>query len=295
MAAVRDAGLLPYCLDFLRRRSVYAGGVDMRAAQQAPFYYLHLRRHARFVVTVPWEAGAVRAGTVRTPVLVFSPGRCGSTLLSRILVEAGVANVSEPDFYTQATAAWWSSTLNPLRGSVRRAAACMGHDLSVALAPAGPVVAKLRAESCRAPGLLLGQSERRTLFMMRNFESWALSTGRTFRNGPRKTVNKYLRALSGYGYLRQNSDCHLLRYEDLMADPSGSCRSLGKFLQVEIEPAAVAAAMKNDSQEGTPLAQDARGDTSGWEQRQQDTLALWNSDRIKRIRLGLGLSGMGND
>ena len=295
MAAIREVELLPYCLDFLRRRSVYAGGVDVRAAQQAPFYYLHLRRCARFVVTVPWEAGAVRAGQMRALILLFSPGRCGSTLLSQILVEAGIANVSEPDFYTQATSALCSSPINPLRASVRRAVAGMGHDLSVALAPEGPVIAKLRAESCRAPELLLGQSERRSLFMTRSFESWALSTGRAFHNGPRKTVDKYLRALSCYAYLRRNSDCHLMRYEDLMADPSGSCRALGKFLQVEIEPAAVAAVMKKDSQEGTPLAQGARAVTLGWEQHLQDTLAMWNSDSVKRIRGRLDLAGMGDD
>ncbi len=46
-------GLLPYCLDFLRRRSVYVGGVDGEGAQAAPFYYLYLRRNATRVVSVP--------------------------------------------------------------------------------------------------------------------------------------------------------------------------------------------------------------------------------------------------
>src|SRR6478736_2202650 len=80
-----NLGLLPYCLDFVRRRSLYVGGVDTREAQGAPFYYLYLRRNARFVVTIPWEEGALSQNDARAPVLLFSPGRCGSTLLSRIL------------------------------------------------------------------------------------------------------------------------------------------------------------------------------------------------------------------
>src|SRR5262249_34008005 len=81
--------LLPYCIDFPRGRSIYVGGVDTKAAQAAPFYYLYLRRHARTVVSVPWERGRLCDGAARVPLFLFSPGRCGSTLLSRILSAAG--------------------------------------------------------------------------------------------------------------------------------------------------------------------------------------------------------------
>jgi hypothetical protein len=120
--------------------------------------------------------------------------------------------------------------------------------------------------------------------MTRGFESWASSTGRTFRNGPRKTVGKYLAALAAYDYLRQNSDCCLVRYEDLMADPPGTGQKLGRFLKAEILPEAIFAGMKKDSQEGTPLAQGARGDAPGSQERLEKTLALWNSDKVRRLR-----------
>jgi hypothetical protein len=125
-------GLLPYCLDFVRRRSLYAGGVDAKGAQGAPFYYLHLRRHATRAVSVPWERGALTSET-RAPIFLFSPGRCGSTLLSALLSNAGIANVSEPDFYTQATMALPASPLNPFRTRIASAAAAMGRDLTAAL------------------------------------------------------------------------------------------------------------------------------------------------------------------
>ncbi|MGH8121287.1 MAG: hypothetical protein ACREPT_00765, partial [Rudaea sp.] len=219
-------------------------------------------------------------------------GRCGSTLLSQILFEAGIANVSEPDFYTQATSAACSSPLNPLRARVGRAVASMGSDLCQTLSPNGVLVAKLRAESCRAPGYLLHHLESRTLFMSRGFESWARSNLRAFRNAPRKTVDKYLRALGCYAYLTRNSACYRVRYEDLMRDPSETCRSLGTFLQVEIAPEAVAAALKKDSQIGTPLAQGARPDLPGWEKRLDETIKLWNSDKVKNIRDRLDPTGL---
>jgi hypothetical protein len=279
--------LLPYCADLVRHRSVYVGGVDTKAAQSAPFYYLYLRRNARAVVSVPWERGRLSGDSVREPVFLFSPGRCGSTLLSRILSGAGIPNVSEPDFYTQLTAKAVASALNPFRPAIQSAVANMGADL---VAVAGePLVVKLRAESCRAPALLLRTAEQRTIFMTRDFESWARSNGRAFRNGPRKSVGKYMQALSAYAWLKRNSKCHLVRYEDLLAHAPTTMGELGSFLHETISPAPVAATMKEDSQSGTPLEQGARGDLPGWEKRFADTMALWDSDKLKRARDSLGV------
>jgi len=276
--------LLPYCLDVIHRRAIYVGGVSSAEAQAAPFYYLHLRRSARTVVMVPWEAGPVFQSESRAPILLFSPGRCGSTLVSRILFEAGIANVSEADFYTQATSQFLSSPLNPLRGRMRNAVLGMGRDLCASLSAAGPVIVKLRAESCRAPALLSDPGERRVLFITRDFESWARSTMKTFRNSPQKTVKKYLTALACRDFLLRHRECLLLRYEDLMGEPDAARRALEHFLRVEIPPNALARAMNKDSQAGTPLARGARGDKPGSDERLEKTLALWKSDKVRRIR-----------
>ena len=285
-AVSRDAAssetLLPYCLDFIGRRAVYVGGVDTRGAQAAPFYYLYLRRSARRIVSVPWEQGALMQGAARVPVFLFSPGRCGSTLLSRILFAAGVANVSEPDFYTQATTVFAASRANPFRATIAKAAAAMGSDLATALGPSA--VVKLRAESCRAPDLLVQPEERRTLFMTRDFESWARSNGKAFGNAAAKSVGKYMRALGCYAWLRRNSDCHTLRYEDFLTDAPAAMAALGRFLGREISPEAARSTMKEDSQEGTPLAQGTRAGRPGWEKRFDETMALWNSARVRRAR-----------
>ncbi len=286
-SAAAQQGLLPYCLDFMNRRAIYVGGVGSAGAQAAPFYYLYLRRAARRVVSVPWEALPLAQGAARAPVFLFSPGRCGSTLLSRILSAAGMANVSEPDFYTQATSALCASPLNPFRATIGDAIAGMGADLACALSPDRSPIVKLRAESCRAPDLLVQRQERRTIFLTRDFEGWARSNGRAFRNGPHKSVGKYLSAMKGYAWLRRNSDCHLVRYEDLQADPPGTMAALGGFLGHGIDPGAVAATMKEDSQQGTPLRQGARPDRPGWEKRFDATMVLWNSAKVRRARARL--------
>ncbi len=278
----RLGALLPYCLDIARRRSLYVSGVSTREASAAPFYYLHLRRDARDVVSVPWEAGAIVAKAPRAPIFLFSPGRCGSTLLSRILFAAGIANVSEPDFHTQLTSAWASGPFNPWREQMRAAVANMGSDLAAALGDA-PVV-KLRAESCRAPQLLLQADEPRTIFLTRGFAAWARSNARTFGNGARKSVAKYLRAITCYSYLKRNGSCQLLRYEELERDPLKVTQALGLFLGRNIAPEAARAAMMKDSQDGTPLGRDAHSGRAGWEKRFDEALALWNSDRLRRSR-----------
>jgi len=286
-----SAGLLPYCLDIAGRRAVYVDGVPASEASAAPFYYLHLRRNAREVVSVPWEAGRIVAASPGSPIFLFSPGRCGSTLLNRILSAAGVSNVSELDFYTQLTSSWSAGPFNPWREQMRNAVTNMGSDLAAALG-AAPVV-KLRAESCRAPNLLLRPDERRTIFLTRRFEAWVKSNAQTFGNDARKSVAKYLRALNCYSYLKRNSMCHMLHYEELDADPVSTTRSLGKFLVREMGQDAVRDAMMKDSQGGTPLGKMERREQPGWERRYEDAVALWNSDKLKRLRDRLDIDELG--
>ncbi len=149
-----------------------------------------------------------------------------------------------------------------------------------------PVV-KLRAESCRAPDLLVRDLEKRTLFMTRGFEAWARSNGRAFRNGAQKSVRKYLTAMSGYAWAKRNTDCHLVRYERLLAEPPAEAAALALFIGRDISADAVSSIMNEDSQAGTPLQRGARPDLPGWVRRFDETMALWNSARVRRVRAAL--------
>lgn len=282
--------VFPYCLDFLNARAIYAADTGIGAVQGAPFYYLHLRRRARRLLSVPIEHGPVGRLCGHTdPVFLFSAGRCGSTLVSRILSEAGIASVSEPDFYTQMSSWFWSRRSNPLHAPFLRAMWHMTDDLTVALGK--PPVIKLRAECAKAPALFVRDTGSRAIVMVRSFESWARSTARVFGNPPDKIVRKYLTALHCYAYLQRRSTCHLLIYEKLLADPVEVGSALGRFLGTSIRPQAVARAMANDAQAGTPLARRSR---LGWEAKFDGAMRLWGSPRLVAAREKLAISGVWN-
>lgn len=270
--------VLPYCFDFLKARALYVTGLE--AVQAAPFYYLYLRRNARSLLSVPIEYGPVcGVRTADDPVFVFSPGRCGSTLLSRVLYEAEIPSVSEPDFYTQMSSYFWGSPINPASGAFRHAMWNLSADLSVVLG--GPPVVKLRAECCKAPELFVRSRQARSIVLFRGFEAWARSTARVFGNSPRKAVRKYLTALRCYDKLRRSSRCHLMRYEDWMARPAEAAAELGRFLGAPIPPEAVVRAKERDSQEGTPLV----GRTHrSWEVQFDAALRLWHTPRLVSAR-----------
>jgi hypothetical protein len=274
----------PYCLDFWRRRAIYAAGLDPRGVQAAPFYYLYLRQYAQSVLRIGFDALPLSASGSEEAVFLFSPGRCGSTLLSRVLFEAAIPSVSEPDFYTQVADRFWSSRLNPLRPAAVRAMWAMTGDLGAALG--GTPVVKLRAECCRAPHLFLRGEAPRSIMLFRGFESWSRSTAQAFGAGPGKAVRKYQTALDCYAYLRAHSRCHLMRYEDWLSDPAAAAAALGRFLGRSIPAEAVARACSTPSQAGTPLENRLR---PGWEAKWRAALDLWQSPSAVKRRARLAL------
>ncbi len=257
--------------------------MDTAGVQSAPFYYLHLRQKAERLISVPIEHGRISRGTSRgDPVFLFSPGRCGSTMLSRVLAEARIASASEPDFYTQMASVFWSSPFNPARAPFLRAMWNMSDDLSATFG-AAPVV-KLRAECARAPELFVRTHGARTLVMFRRFEDWARSTAEVFGAGPGKAVRKYLAAMRCYARLSRISHCLVLRYEEWTGDTAAAAAGLATFLGVIIPPEAVRRAMSGNSQQGTPLSGRSR---PGWPAKFDAAMRLWQSPRLVSARARL--------
>lgn len=93
-----------YCLDFDGDQAVFVElpeGTDLAAV---PFAYATQYEKALRVMTIPLADLPALAERVPPPenlALLFSTGRCGSTLASRILAQIpGVWSVSEPDAFT---------------------------------------------------------------------------------------------------------------------------------------------------------------------------------------------------
>jgi hypothetical protein len=286
---IRTPGqVLPYCFDIAGKRSIYVSGLDPAAARRAPFYYLYARRQATSVTFVPWEAGSILPSTDTVkPIFVFSPGRCGSTLLNRIFFEAGVPAVSEPDFFTQFTAGILFDAKPELyAGTVKTALINLTRDLVHGLSRENLLVIKLRSEVCFVVKLLLGipQERPKTIFMFRALEPWARSTLRMFEYSPQQLLSKYTLALKCLMVMRRMSDCHVVYYESLLADPVRECAALGGFLGKPISPEAATRAMAEDAQEGTPVARSRRIDPPELDAKIAEIVRLWNAPNLAGLR-----------
>lgn len=275
---------LPYCLDVANRRSIYVGGLTLEAAKGAPFYYLYARRQARQAVLVPWSRGPLYH-PAEDPIFLFSAGRCGTTLLTRILFEAGIAAVSEPDFYTQFTAgALFGQEQALYAGAVKTALDNLTNDLAAALAGGDSLVVKLRAEVCFAVKPLLGGKRGKSLFMIRDIAPWARSSLRIFDYAADETLAKYTLALKCLAVQRALGDCHCIRYESLLRQPEQSCAALGRFLGRSIMPEAIRRALARDAQSETPLARGLHPPRPNEEKKLAEILALWNTPKYAPLR-----------
>lgn len=276
-AALAKQAPFPYIMDIARGRTLYVPGLDVQKLCEAPFANVYAKQQASQILSVPWEAGPiVRPRVDADPIYVFSSGRCGSTLLHNILLAARIPGISEPHI--------GGALISPAYGKyplirplLRWATRSFVRDLmSVAGSNNGPLVVKLRSQFCGVSHLLLGKSrERRTIFMTRRFENWAPSVGRLFRVTPAYLVANYRQSITCYAYLRQHSDCHFLRYEDLIEQPYERMAELSAFLGRDIPRDAVAEAMRLGSQKGTGLERPSEQGLARWEAIKDDAHRLY--------------------
>jgi hypothetical protein len=162
-ARMFDQDVSPYCFDLAGRSLICVSTPDI---SDAVFFYRSQREYARSVIRIPFAS--LPEGPA-SPALIFSIGRCGSTLLVKALRAAGVRTVSEPDFYTQAAGAGRDFSLRSAIGGATRLLQY-------------PVI-KLRLECNNAPLLIAGAFEApRIMFILRNPLDWAASLRRLSRN-----------------------------------------------------------------------------------------------------------------
>jgi len=188
----------PYCFDLANRTLLCVSTPDISGAT---FFYQAQRQYARSVIRVPFES---LPGGPASPVLIFSIGRCGSTLLVKALEAAGVRAVSEPDFYTQA------ASHQPLDISLRSAIAGATRLLRYS-------VVKLRLECNRAPLLIASALDSpRIMFILRDPVDWAASLRRLSRNSLdlNRAVAVLRRGLLALDELTRNYAVRICYYED---------------------------------------------------------------------------------
>jgi Sulfotransferase family len=170
-----------YCLDDENRQALFvetSPGVDLL---NAPFFYLAQYQHAQHLFGVPYDTLHRLADGLAGPppklILIYSVGRCGSTLISQALnAVEGVKSYSEADVFTQL------AMLRHLDASrdeeyaqlIRTCTRLLGRG-------AGSVALKFRASGIHL-GDLFHQvfPEARNIFLHRHAERWLESMNAGF-------------------------------------------------------------------------------------------------------------------
>lgn len=101
---LQDPTITLYCLDDATKQAIFVQSAPDADLMQHPFFYQAQFEHARRLFAVSYEtlhqlAAALPAD--KKLLLIYSVGRCGSTLLSQVFDSVeGILSLSEPDYFT---------------------------------------------------------------------------------------------------------------------------------------------------------------------------------------------------
>ncbi|MHB8637766.1 MAG: hypothetical protein ACYC96_14970 [Fimbriimonadaceae bacterium] len=106
LEVLRDPSFSLYCIDRENNAAIFVECHDYEALYQAPFYYQAQSQFAVGLVSMPLQVFHRLAREIALPanglVFIHSVGRCGSTLVSKVLAALPcVHSLSEPDDLTQ--------------------------------------------------------------------------------------------------------------------------------------------------------------------------------------------------
>jgi hypothetical protein len=265
-----------YCLDTAARRAIFVRADPDRLAGAA-FLYQAQAAHARALVSVPFEvlhdlADSVSLDATRL-AFVHSTGRCGSTLVSRVLGSLpNVTSLSEPDAFTNIVplAVEGGASAVELRRLLR---SCLLLQIAPYTCRPAPhlVVVKFRSfVACLAEALHEALPQAQTVFLYRHaagyFRSAAAIVGQHRREELSAPAPPMLAAMrrwvpmldelarsrgatpstaevivcmwasamqSAIGLIRKDRRTFTIRYEDLRKDTLGALNSLFSFMEVD--------------------------------------------------------------
>lgn len=102
---VEKSNISLYCLDAIAKRAIFVQTPINIDLSQPPFYYLAQYEHAEKLIAVPFEdlpELVNRLERIEQLITIYSVGRCGSTLLSKVFNQLDtVLSLSEPDVFSQ--------------------------------------------------------------------------------------------------------------------------------------------------------------------------------------------------
>ena len=209
---------------------------------------------ARRVASVPFECLSNEVPKAfGTPTIIFSIGRCGSTLLASLLNASGVPTVSEPDIFTQIAAIRApqedkpDTKLNELL--LRAAMGSFGSHLGERFA------VKLRSQ-CNGIAATIARAvpESKLVLVLRDRVAWARSRYSAFGGEPEALARMYRWGIEAFHRLEiAGGHPKLIWYEDIVADPVEAVRQIGFADEADAGVERIQAVMLRDSQLGSSL------------------------------------------
>lgn len=220
-ALVRDPAISLYGLDDRRRRALFVetpSGVDVTAH---PFYYQAQYTHATRLLSVSYETLLALAAAVDAPAVpisvVFSLGRSGSTLVSRIFATVpGIVSLGEPDVYTHICSA---RTADGSRDDELRALLRSATRILTRHAGGRTIVLKPRSVVVDVADLFRQvYPDAPFVFLHRDLDGWARSMLRAFDTGgcPEFVAQVLARQRCVAGYLTAPQRAHRPRRTQLV-------------------------------------------------------------------------------
>ncbi|WP_205648157.1 dienelactone hydrolase family protein [Actinomadura rubteroloni] len=248
--------LLPYAFDLDARELVLTFHADVGAAAREPFLYVEQRTNARYVVRVPFEHLDRAFGPpdpAAAPILIFSIGRTGSTLLNALLGCATSRAYSEPDAVTQL--ALRRPEFAALGTATHRNLAW--HALSALLPSGGGCAVKFRSQAARAmPDVLDAFPSARFIYLLRERRAWGRSVHRAFPGTDSdEAARELLDGVRSLALMRSaDVESHVVHYEDLVAAPEHVVAQLLGTPDLSPETTArITAVMARDAQAGSEI------------------------------------------
>lgn len=256
----KNMKLTPYCFDFEQKLIIFAVGIEPTALSKATFYFKTQREIAKGFLAIPIENFSTNIPKIDVPVVtIFSPGRCGSTLISKIFDAFGVISFSEPDFYTQIVKHVYinkpkEDEMHEILKMLQVANYLLLENISTK--KESTVAIKMRSQvNFSVSTVFAGLSNtKKTIFLTRDFPSWCESNMRAFGGSLQENFVTYLQSLKALKWLQKNTECLVIRYEDLERDPMTEISKLAGIFNLNINPDVLRNILERDSQEGTEIA-----------------------------------------
>lgn len=172
---IDDPNVSLYCFDDKAQAAIFVETPPDVHVASAPFTYQAQYEYATRLITLPYDEFHQLADALPDPdnlILIYSVGRCGSTLISQALdAVEGVSSLSEPDAYTQITFMRYmdGSRIDDYRRLIRSSTRFLGkHSPTLAL--------KFRSTVIHVGDLFYDvYPQAHNLFLYRNARTWLQS------------------------------------------------------------------------------------------------------------------------